>query len=147
MAQRQYDIYGDVTLPWLCVYPCHTLYACRKPNLLCDRGSTVMKFYQQQYPEEGYQYYHNVLVTCVGISTEWWEQFYPDIDEIWDIQHITSSRPRVTWVYVDEDLDDQDYDWELSNLPHAVVAIGADGSIACYDTDNYDDEEMNPWEF
>lgn len=83
---------------------------------------------------DGYQYYYNVLVKCIGLRPEHWREFYPDLEEIWDTQDLTSATPQVLWAYPDGNIE-EDYDWEIYSVPHAVVAIGEDNTIIFYESE------------
>lgn len=86
-----------------------------------------MTFYRDlDLHDSEHQYFHNVLVTCIGLASYLWDEVYSDIDEIWDLRDLTSALPQAIWVYRDEKIDEADYDWELYKVPHAVVAIGND---------------------
>lgn len=99
-------------------------------------------------------YYFNILVKCIAISPQCAEECeFPDgVQEIWYLDNINSSHPFITRVYVDNGLDEENFDadiefadtlFEVYCYPHQVVEITKDNQILHYDFIDFDFSD--PW--
>lgn len=97
-----------------------------------------------EFLPENAQFYFNILMVCIEISQDCWDKyFHQDIDEIWYLQDITSSRPKVYHFYIEDNID-EDFEYEVSCFPHTVIAVGQDNQILCYDMLDFDTPDT--WE-
>lgn len=96
-----------------------------------------------ELPENNAQHYFNILTICVEVAQDYWDQIFPqELDEVWYLQDITSSRPKAYHFYIEEDLD-EDFEYEITYFPHTVIAITQDNQILCYEMLDFD--TIDPW--
>lgn len=100
------------------------------------------------YLSNNAQYYFNILVICIAVSPTH-AQYILDknISDIWYMQQITDSRPKVIHIFVDEMMD-KDIDYLIECFPHSVVEVNQQ-RIYFYDMIDFDTDdpwEINPYE-
>lgn len=115
-----------------------------------------MTFYD--IPENGLprenEYYFNVLVICIAVIPQLAKELLGEnVDEIYYLDQITSTRPTVYHFYIEPELgiqydetEEEEYReevvYEICLFPHSVVEISPQGEISFFEMLDFDTEDF-----